>query len=168
MKLVMLGGARNSEAQQLLAALKQRAAELGIETSVEFVVNADFKTLLRYLETAGIGIHTMWNEHFGISVVEMMAAGLITIAHGSGGPLSDIVKPHNGVKTGFVATSEEEYAAAIDAAVNMLNTDAHAQMTDAARAHVQQFSDEKFSEHFLAEITANMRLQHRSSDSQHT
>jgi hypothetical protein len=30
-----------------------------------------------------LGIHTMWNEHFGIGIVEMMAAGLITIAHRS-------------------------------------------------------------------------------------
>jgi hypothetical protein len=28
-----------------------------------------------------LGIHTMWNEHFGIGIVEMMAAGLLTIAH---------------------------------------------------------------------------------------
>jgi glycogen synthase len=33
----------------------------------------------------------MWNEHFGISIVEMMAAGLIVVAHKSGGPLMDIV-----------------------------------------------------------------------------
>jgi hypothetical protein len=30
-----------------------------------------------------LGIHTMWNEHFGIGIVEMMAAGLLTIAHRS-------------------------------------------------------------------------------------
>lgn len=89
---------------------------------------------------------------------------MITIAHGSGGPLSDIVKPFGGVRTGFVATTEEEYAAAIASAVEMLNTDAHAQMTQAAREHVQQFSDEKFSDRFLAEITSNMRLQHRETD----
>ncbi len=28
------------------------------------------------LPPADIGLHTMWNEHFGISVVEMMAGGL--------------------------------------------------------------------------------------------
>jgi alpha-1,2-mannosyltransferase len=33
----------------------------------------------------------MWNEHFGISVVEMMAAGLVVIAHNSGGPKMDII-----------------------------------------------------------------------------
>ena len=38
-----------------------------------------------------IGLHTMWNEHFGISVVEMMSNGLITIGHNSGGPKSDII-----------------------------------------------------------------------------
>ena len=35
----------------------------------------------------------MWNEHFGISVVEMQAAGLVVLAHNSGGPLSDIITP---------------------------------------------------------------------------
>lgn len=72
MKLVMLGGAQSRSSQQLVTDLKKQAADLGIETSVEFVVNADFKTLLHHLKVAGIGIHTMWNEHFGISVVEMM------------------------------------------------------------------------------------------------
>lgn len=39
-----------------------------------------------------IGIHTMEYEHFGIALVEMMAAGLITIAHNSAGPAMDIIK----------------------------------------------------------------------------
>lgn len=40
-----------------------------------------------------VGLHTMWNEHFGISIVELMAAGLIAVAHDSGGPSMDIVSP---------------------------------------------------------------------------
>lgn len=35
----------------------------------------------------------MWNEHFGIAVVEYMASGLIPIVHASAGPLLDIVTP---------------------------------------------------------------------------
>ena len=35
----------------------------------------------------------MWNEHFGIGIVEMMAAGLLVIAHNSGGPKTDIITP---------------------------------------------------------------------------
>lgn len=38
-----------------------------------------------------VGLHTMKEEHFGISIVEMMAAGMLTIAHKSGGPLKDIL-----------------------------------------------------------------------------
>ena len=44
----------------------------------------------------------MWNEHFGISVVEYMAAGLVTIAHDSGGPRMDIVVPLNDQPTGML------------------------------------------------------------------
>ena len=47
-----------------------------------------------------VGIHTMVNEHFGIGIVEYMAAGLIPLANGSGGPLLDIVVPHDGNPTG--------------------------------------------------------------------
>jgi alpha-1,2-mannosyltransferase len=32
-------------------------------------------------------------EHFGISVVELMCSGLITIANDSGGPQMDIIPP---------------------------------------------------------------------------
>jgi alpha-1,2-mannosyltransferase len=31
-------------------------------------------------------------EHFGISIVEMLAAGLIVVAHNSAGPRFDIIK----------------------------------------------------------------------------
>lgn len=33
----------------------------------------------------------MEHEHFGITVVEMMAGGLITITHESAGPKEDII-----------------------------------------------------------------------------
>jgi alpha-1,2-mannosyltransferase len=44
----------------------------------------------------------MWNEHFGIGVVEYMAAGLVPVAHASGGPLMDIVTPVKNEPTGLL------------------------------------------------------------------
>lgn len=41
-------------------------------------------------------------------------AGCIPIAHNSGGPKLDIVVPWHGTDTGFLATTAEEFAAAID------------------------------------------------------
>ena len=39
----------------------------------------------------------------------MLAAGLVTIAHDSGGPKADIIGPGNG-KTGYLASTVEGYA----------------------------------------------------------
>jgi len=55
----------------------------------------------------------MWNEHFGISVAEYLATGLITIAHKSGGPYLGIVLPVDEQPSGFMATTEEECAMAM-------------------------------------------------------
>ena len=46
----------------------------------------------------------MIDEHFGIAVVESMAAGCIMIAHNSGGPKLDIVKDG---ENGFLADNAE-------------------------------------------------------------
>lgn len=53
--------------------------------------NYPFNKMLDQFNNAKVGLHTMMEEHFGISIVEMMAAGLYTIAHNSGGPKDDII-----------------------------------------------------------------------------
>ena len=99
-RLVLLGSSRNSEDDKLVSKLKSLAVECDVVNNVDFVVNAPYSVLQTHLSEASIGLHTMWNEHFGISVVEMMAAGLIVIAHRSGGPLMDIVVNCAGKPTG--------------------------------------------------------------------
>ena len=49
----------------------------------------------------------------------MMAAGLMTIAHRSGGPLMDIVVEDPGSRNGFLAITAQEYAAHIAFIINM-------------------------------------------------
>ncbi|KAJ1552759.1 asparagine-linked glycosylation protein, partial [Nowakowskiella sp. JEL0078] len=111
-ELILLGGCRNSDDEDRVNVLQELCKKMGIE-------NAKYEVLLKYYSKASIGLHTMWNEHFGIGIVEYMAAGLIPIAHNSGGPKMDIVNCGSENRTvskvnisneGFLATSEEEYA----------------------------------------------------------
>jgi alpha-1,2-mannosyltransferase len=90
-RLVLLGGVRDEGDAQRVAELRKLCEELGVADRVDFVVNEPYAVLKRYLGESSVGLHCMWNEHFGIGVVEMMAAGLLTIAHDSGGPKADIV-----------------------------------------------------------------------------
>jgi alpha-1,2-mannosyltransferase len=79
----MIGGCRGAGDEARVAELRGLVADLGLTEWVSFEVNLPFPDMLKYLGRARAGIHTMWNEHFGIGVVEYMASGCITIAHNS-------------------------------------------------------------------------------------
>ncbi len=51
------------------------ASALGLNACVDFYVNAPFSEVQQLLGGAVGGLHTMLDEHFGISIVEYMAAG---------------------------------------------------------------------------------------------
>lgn len=101
----------------------------------------------------------MWNEHFGIGIVEMMAAGLIVIAHNSGGPKSDIVVPYYDVitndcpgtttttTTGFLATTVEEYAERIHYIMS-LDAKEISVIRHNAIASSKRFTDDVFAQSF--------------------
>ena len=91
-KLVLLGGCRGPDDEARVFELRKLVNDLELTDDVIFLLNEPYKVLKSYLSESSVGIHTMWNEHFGIGVVEMMAAGLVTIAHNSGGPKADIIK----------------------------------------------------------------------------
>ena len=112
-KLVIVGGCRNQEDWKLVQDLKDLTKYLSVEENVEFKVNLPFPDLLNEFSKALIGIHTMHQEHFGIGIVEMMSAGLLTVANRSGGPLMDIVVEEQGSRNGFLAITAQEYAAHI-------------------------------------------------------
>ncbi|KAI8322790.1 UDP-Glycosyltransferase/glycogen phosphorylase [Martensiomyces pterosporus] len=91
--LIMMGGARNIEDEARAEELRQLAKKLGVERQVHVIVNAPWSEVQEWLKFGKIGMHTMRDEHFGINIVEMLAAGLFTIAHDSAGPKLDIITP---------------------------------------------------------------------------
>jgi alpha-1,2-mannosyltransferase len=95
----------------------------------------------------------MWNEHFGIGIVEMMAAGLIVIAHNSGGPKSDIVVPlpygtnctaTTTMTTGFLASTVHEYAERIHTIMSMESNEIETIRNNAATS-AKRFTDDVFA-----------------------
>ncbi|KAH0832377.1 glycosyltransferase family 4 protein [Lanmaoa asiatica] len=112
-RLVLLGGARHQDDLDRVESLRALAKELDIQNQVSFVVNASYPDMLGWLSRSSIGLSTMIDEHFGINVVEFMAAGLIPLTHASGGPLNDIVVPYDSQPTGFHARTPGEFATAI-------------------------------------------------------
>ncbi|XP_077437059.1 GDP-Man:Man(3)GlcNAc(2)-PP-Dol alpha-1,2-mannosyltransferase-like isoform X2 [Vanacampus margaritifer] len=149
LRLVLIGGCRDCEDEERVAALRQLCRDLDVEERVRFKLNLPFRDLKRELAEAVIGLHTMRNEHFGIGVVECMAAGTVVLAHKSGGPELDIVVPFEGEPTGFLADGEEDYAATMDA-ILALTAEQRERIRRNARRSVMRFSDHEFHASFLA------------------
>ncbi|KRG06812.1 GDP-Man:Man(3)GlcNAc(2)-PP-Dol alpha-1,2-mannosyltransferase isoform X1 [Drosophila mojavensis] len=151
-KLVIVGSCRHEEDYERLHNMEDLAKHLSLENSVEFKVNVSYDDLLNIYKQAIIGLHTMWNEHFGIGIVECMAAGIIMIAHKSGGPLFDIIETSEGSQNGFLATDAVEYAASIlNIIINPAETNRN--IRNAARSSVERFSEKEFNNQFLRAIS---------------
>ncbi|CAO3569185.1 unnamed protein product [Mortierella alpina] len=144
-QLVMVGSARNESDERRIQQLKDKAEQLEISDNVTFVVNAPFSELQSWLARSMVGIHAMLDEHFGIGVVEYMAAGLVPVAHNSAGPKMDIVTPYNNQPTGYLATTPQEFAEAIE---KVLSADESiVEMQRRARDSVQErFSEKVFGD----------------------
>lgn len=100
-KLVLVGSVRNSEDATRVYDLRLLAHELKIKDKVEFICDASWPEILDWLRKSWVGVNGMWNEHFGIGVVEYQAAGLICVVNNSGGPKEDIVVDYQGKLTGM-------------------------------------------------------------------
>ncbi|KAL2087438.1 hypothetical protein ACEWY4_016266 [Coilia grayii] len=148
-KLVLIGGCRNQEDEDRVLMLRGLCQELGVGDKVEFKLNIPFEDLKKELTEATVGLHTMWNEHFGIGVVECMAAGTVILAHKSGGPKLDIVVPYEGGQTGFLADDEDSYADAMERILSLTAAE-RMEIRRRARNSVTRFSDQEFEASFLA------------------
>eukprot|EP00249_Psilotum_nudum_P007213 c20401_g1_i1 orf=213-1646(-) len=146
-RLKLIGSCRNVEDEERVQKLKELCFELGIEEQVDFCVNVAYKELIGLLAGAMAGLHSMIDEHFGIVIVEYMAAGAIPIAHNSGGPKMDIVLDDDGEATGFLATTLDEFAAAMYTVLTMTE-EQWSRIALAARRRASLFSEQRFSHDF--------------------
>jgi alpha-1,2-mannosyltransferase len=144
MRLLLVGGVRNDGDSARVKELKELADSLQVLEYVDFVVNAPYPRILELLGEASIGINTMVDEHFGINVVEFMAAGVIPIVHASGGPLHDIVVPVDGQQSGFHAKDPESFAQAVHEVIAMSEEERVAIRARARRWATLTFSEEAF------------------------
>lgn len=119
-KFWLVGTVRDENDQGIFDGLKEQARVLGIEESIDFKVNRSRQEILDIFSQAKVAIHTMRNEHFGIAVVELMAAGIVTIAHKSAGPLFDIIGGTD-KEVGYLAQSESDYEILAEQAFNGFN-----------------------------------------------
>ena len=157
-KLVLIGSCRGEDDEERVDQLRKLAVELKIQDSVEFVLNEPHAVLKEYLGRASVGLHTMWNEHFGIGVVEMMAAGLVTVAHDSGGPKSDIIltpwdpEVPNDDATGCLASTADEYATVMRDILKRGASSEVESIRENGRRSADRFSDEVFVDAFKETI----------------
>ncbi|KAA8493960.1 GDP-Man:Man(3)GlcNAc(2)-PP-Dol alpha-1,2-mannosyltransferase [Porphyridium purpureum] len=147
-RLVMIGGCRNADDAarvELLLYEIQNTYHLRVPDQVELLVNVTRDQLHAYLAKASAAIHTMKDEHFGISVVEFQAAGVIAVAHNSGGVALDIIQ--NG-KSGFLAETADQFADCLSSALS-LNSSSRLAMIQTARDAASRYSDEGFATEVL-------------------
>ncbi|KAI1711176.1 glycosyl transferases group 1 domain-containing protein [Ditylenchus destructor] len=160
-KLLIAGGCRDEDDYKRVEFLRNYAREslkLDNKDDIEWHLNVSYKVLLQLFQDSLIGIHTMWNEHFGISVVEGLASGTIMVAHDSGGPKLDIVGgylPSDNQKTdensetvcGFLASTKGEYAEKILSILEM-TPEQRSAIRQNAKESALRFSNEEFDERF--------------------
>jgi alpha-1,2-mannosyltransferase len=101
-RLVLVGSVRHPEDATRVYDLRIQARELSVKDQVLFVTDAPWTEVQKWLGRASIGVNAMWNEHFGIGVVEYQAGGLISVVHDSGGPKEDIVVEIDGKRSGYL------------------------------------------------------------------
>ncbi|KAH6896938.1 alpha-1,2-mannosyltransferase alg11 [Thelonectria olida] len=154
-RLVLIGSVRDDSDSKRVYQLRLLVNELGIKDRVEFHLDATWPEILEWLRKASVGVNGMWNEHFGIGVVEYQAAGLISVVHNSGGPKLDIVIPVDGEATGFHASTTQEFAEGYEKALSLPNPLA---VRLRARESAKRFTEEEFAKKWTLQLARLITL----------
>lgn len=102
----VIAGSTSYGSEAVIKRIRSKIRELGLR-NVRLIFNPSKMRLIELLRKARLYLHTMFNEHFGIAVVEAMAAGLVPVVHRSGGPWVDLLERRDGMY-GFSYISTEE------------------------------------------------------------
>ncbi|SMN22225.1 similar to Saccharomyces cerevisiae YNL048W ALG11 Alpha-1,2-mannosyltransferase [Maudiozyma saulgeensis] len=167
-KLIFIGSTRSDEDRKYIEELKTLALdELKIpKERFEIIPDLPYEDIKKMLWSSTYGINAMWNEHFGIAVVEYIAGGLIPIVHGSAGPLFDIVIDNVGFF--FLDPSDPDYketssilgfGTLCDALkeVSYLDDKDKKKLSDIAiRIALTKFSDSRFEEKWIDQVLSKV------------
>jgi glycosyltransferase involved in cell wall biosynthesis len=88
-KFVIIG---LSHSKDYYAQLMKKISALNLKDRVKILIDVSEELKMEILKKAKIYLHPTKYEHFGIAIIEAMAAGLIPVVHKSGGPWTDIVE----------------------------------------------------------------------------
>ena len=137
-------GSTDKYSEPVVKKIKEEASRHNARDRVMLLLNADRDTLLYWLASARYYLHPPFPEHFGIAVVEGMAAGLIPIVYRDGGAWYDIVS-----RVAYMLSYRDIAEAARIIAKLDSNPDlAHGLAAKAARV-ASQFSYERFKTRIL-------------------
>lgn len=151
LELHIIGGVRNNNDQEILDELIRYSKSLGVGDSVKFLRNGTIEQIINEFSQAKIGIHTMVAEHFGITLIEMMAAGLIVVTHNSAGAKDDILTLNDGFKPGFLVENEYDYVKKIEEILLKYN-EMRNLIIEPSMQRAETFSDDNFSILFISQI----------------
>jgi alpha-1,3/alpha-1,6-mannosyltransferase len=141
----------------LLEALRARAARLGVDRQVTFVLSPSSAERDAWLARSRCVIYTPAAEHFGFVPIEAMAAGCPVVAVDHGGPTETIVDGRTG---SLCPPTPQAFAEAL---APLVSEQSRAEaLGRAGRAHVRQhFSLEAFGER-LWKVAAPLMDAHRT------
>jgi alpha-1,2-mannosyltransferase len=125
------------------ALVESRIRKLGVGGRVTLQVNAPRNEVKNALKASKLYLHTMMGEHFGISIVEAMAAGCIPIVHNSGG-MTEFVPSEYRYET------LKEAAEIIDRSLSTWTPDVSLSM----RRIAEKFRQENFAQTFSETLKA--------------
>jgi glycosyltransferase involved in cell wall biosynthesis len=76
--------------RQYFKSLEKMIERNGLENKMRLTPNVSYREMIDKMSVSKVYLHTTFGEHFGVSVIEAMAAGLITVVPSIGG-CSEIV-----------------------------------------------------------------------------